>query len=151
MIFLDANIFLRYLVQPTTPATRRMAREAHTLFQAVKRGDEAVTTSEVVLHEVVYVLASKAHYGRAPADIATDLAPILRLRGFKLPRGMKRLYLRALDLYATYPKLGFADALVAAHVEQQGLPLATFDTDFDTIPGITRWQPPATGGGGTRC
>jgi predicted nucleic acid-binding protein len=134
VIFLDANIFLRYLVQPTTPATRRMAREAHTLF-----------------HEVVYVLASKAHYGRAPADIATDLAPILRLRGFKLPRGMKRLYLRALDLYATYPKLGFADALVAAHVEQQGLPLATFDTDFDTIPGITRWQPPATGGGGTRC
>lgn len=68
-----------------------------------------------------------------------------------MPRGMKRRYLRALDLYATYPKLGFADALVATHVEQQGLPLATFDTDFDAIPGITRWQPPVAQGSGTRC
>lgn len=143
MIFLDANVFLRYIVQPTTPATQQMAQHAHDLFQAVKRGDAEVTTSEVVLHEVVYVLASKAHYGRSPADIATDLSPILRLPGLKLPRGMKRLYLRALDLYTTYPKLGYADAIVAAHVEQRGIPLATFDTDFDSLPFVTRWQPPS--------
>jgi predicted nucleic acid-binding protein len=149
VIFLDANVFLRAIVQPTTPATQRMAQEAQALFLAVKRGDEEVTTSEVVLHEVVYVLASKAHYGRNPADIAGDLAPILRLRGLKLPRGMKRLYLRALELYVTYPKLGYADAIVAAHVEQRGIPLATFDSDFDPLTFITRWQPPAASGATT--
>lgn len=142
MIFLDANIFLRYLTEPTTPASERMAEDAQALFQAVRRGEETVTTTEVVLHEVVYILASKAHYHRSMTDVASDLAPILRLRGFKLPRGMKALYLRGLGLASSYPNLGFADALVAAHVERLGISLATFDRDFDALPFVTRWQPP---------
>jgi predicted nucleic acid-binding protein len=145
VIFLDTNIFLRAIVQPTTPETARMAQEARALFLAVKRGEEEVTTSEVVLHEVVFVLSSKAHYGRTPADIAADLRPILRLRNLKLPRGMKRLYLRALDLYTSYSRLGYADAIVAAHVEQRSIPLATFDRDFDRLGFVDRWQPPAAG------
>jgi hypothetical protein len=35
-----------------------------------------------------------------------------------------------------------ANAFVATSAERQGIPLATFDTDFDQIPGIARWQPP---------
>jgi predicted nucleic acid-binding protein len=145
VIFLDTNIFLRAIVQPTTPETVLLAQQARALFLAVKRREEEVTTSEVVLHEVVYVLAAKAHYARTPADIASDLRPILRLSNLKLPRGMKRLYLRALDLYVTYPKLGSADAIVAAHVEQRGVPLATFDRDFDRLTFVGRWQPPRAG------
>jgi predicted nucleic acid-binding protein len=49
--------------------------------------------------------------------------------------------LRALDLYATYPRLGFADAIVAARVIRQAIPLATFDSDFDRLPGIVRYRP----------
>jgi len=82
MIFLDTNVFLRAIVEPTTPETQRMAREMRELFRSVQRGEQEVTTTEVVLHEVVYVLAAKAHFGRTPADIAADLRPILRLRGF---------------------------------------------------------------------
>jgi predicted nucleic acid-binding protein len=141
--FLDANYFLRYLTQPATPGDRVMGEIARGLFEAVQRGDEEVTTTEVVLHEVAYVLASKRHYHVPPADIAAALKLILRLPGFRLPRGDKRRYLRALDLYASHPTLGFADAIVAATVEQQGVPLATFDRHFDRLPGITRWQPPA--------
>ena len=142
MIFLDANYFLRYLVQPATPELRAMSETARALFEAVERGAEEITTTEVVLHEVAYILASKAHYNEPIGDIATGLRTILQLPGFHLARGQKRLYQRVLDLWDTYPKLGFADAIVAASVEQQGIPLATFDTDFDQLPGITRWQPP---------
>jgi predicted nucleic acid-binding protein len=110
----------------------------------VKRGDEEVTTTEVVLHEVAYVLASKAHYNLPAADVATTLKSFLRLRGLKLPTGERRLYLRALDLYAAHPRLGFADAIVAERVRAAGIPLATFDAHFDWLPGITRWQPPST-------
>ena len=60
MIFLDTYIFLRYLVQSTTPASAAMQATATALFAAVERGEETVTTSEVVLHEVCYVLAAKA-------------------------------------------------------------------------------------------
>lgn len=145
MIFLDANYFLRYLVHPATPKLRAMSETARALFEAVERDEEEITTTEVVLHEVAYVLASKAHYDRPVADITTGLRTILRLPGFHLARGQKRLYLRALDLWDAYPRLGFADSIVAAAVELQGIPLATFDTDFDRLPGVTRWQPPQGG------
>ncbi|MBD0324760.1 MAG: VapC toxin family PIN domain ribonuclease, partial [Aldersonia sp.] len=50
-------------------------------------------------------------------------------------------YLRALDIWTTYPRLGFEDALTVAELEETGAPLATFDSDFDDIPGIRRWEP----------
>ncbi len=143
MIFLDANYFLRYLVEPVTPAQHAMAETTRGLFQAIERREEEVTTTEVVLHEVVYVLASKKHYAVPPAEIAAMLGLILRLSGFRLPRGDKRVYLRALDLFATFRKLGFADAVVAARVKRLDIPLATFDTDFDDIPTIRRWTGPS--------
>ena len=145
MTLLDASFILRYLVRPTTPETRAMAEIARALFAAVQRGEEEVTTTEVVLHEVAYVLASKRHYNVPPADVVAALRTIRLLPGLKLPRGQKRRYLRALDICATHPTLGFADAVVAASAEQQAIPLATFDAHFDRLPTITRWQPPNGG------
>ncbi len=142
MIFLDANIFLRHLVQPTTPETARMQAIASALFDGMERGDQEATTSEVVLHEVCYVLASKKHYHLAPTDIAAYLIPLLRLPGLKLGRGEKRLYLRALEIYVANPKLEFADAIVAARCEAPGTHLATFDEQLAQLPTVTRWQTP---------
>lgn len=141
MIFLDTNIFLRYLVQSTTPASADMQATATALFAAVERGEETVTTSEVVLHEVCYVLAAKAHYALPASVISAYVAPLLRLSGFKLPRGDKRIYLRALEIWEAHPQLGFADAVVAVRSEQLGVPLATFDESLGRLPFVTRWQP----------
>lgn len=145
MIFLDANVILRYLVVPSTPEIRAMAETARTLFAAVERGEEEITTTEVVLHEVAYVLAAKTHYGLPVAEVTSRLRTILGVPGFRLARGQKRLYLRALDLWDAHPTLGFADAIVAASVEARGIPLATFDAHFDRVPGLPRWSPPHQG------
>ena len=143
MILLDANIFLRYIVTPSTPEIRVMAETAKALLASVERGEEEITTTEVVLHEVAYVLASKTHYGLPASEITTALATILRLPGFRLPRGEKKRFLRALDLWETYPALGLADALIATTAMTRGAALATFARDFDRIPDLTRWQPPS--------
>jgi hypothetical protein len=45
VILVDANYFLRYLVQPTTPAQQARAEAARWLFEAVQRGEEEITTS----------------------------------------------------------------------------------------------------------
>lgn len=45
------------------------------------------------------------------------------------------------------PRLGFVDALGAAYAETHGYALASFDADFDRVPGIERWQPLAERGG----
>ena len=66
MIFLDTNVFLRHLTASVDSASEHMRRAATAIFEAVERGEEEITTSEVVLHEVCFVLGEKAHYGLHP-------------------------------------------------------------------------------------
>lgn len=136
MIFLDANYFLRYLVRPED--TENLARHEHAaaLFAAAERGEAQVTTSEAVLAEVAFILASKRQYHIRPEIVADYLAPVIRMRGLKLPRGRKRLYLRALEIWAARPSLGFVDALTVATVEETEIDLATFDRHFNTMPNV---------------
>jgi predicted nucleic acid-binding protein len=139
MIFLDANIFLRALIQSSDPVIRQMHELAAALLRQAERGEVEVTTSDAVIAEVAFILTSKTHYQLPVGDAAARIATLLRLRGMKLRD--KRVVLRALDLWAAYPRLGFVDALTASYAQQPGVVLATFDSDFDQIPEITRWQP----------
>ena len=137
--FADANIFLRYLAQPVTAVDQTRFAACSALFARVGRGDAAITTSEAVLAEVLYVLTSPRQYGLTPADAAALLELILAMRGLRLPG--KRLYRRALDLFVTYPGLGFEDALTVAPLQQTGQRLLSYDADFDGVPGIVREEP----------
>lgn len=140
MIFLDANYLLRTLIDPASPEIERMRQIAADLFRRANRGEVELTTSDAVIAEVAFVMTSPRVYGLDVAEAAARLSTVLNLRGVKLHE--KRTVLAALDLWATTPKLGFVDALTAAYAQRHGIELATFDTDFDPIPGITRYQPP---------
>lgn len=140
MKLLDANIFLRALVRPQSDAERVMAQQSTALFERLAAGTEEATTIEAILETVCYVLRSRAHYGLTPAEIAARLRPLLLVRGLKLPH--KRMYLRALDLWAASPRLDFDDVLLIAHSERLGdAEITSFDTDFDGIPGVRRVHP----------
>lgn len=133
--FLDTNIIIRYLVQDNPDHSQR----AYALLQEVEQGNLIVTTSEAVITEAVYVLSSKVLYNLPRSQIQTYLAPVITLRGLRLPH--KKTYLRALDLYAS-TNLDFVDALNVAHMERTHLTtILSFDQDFDRIPGITRREP----------
>lgn len=136
MRFLDTNVVLRYLTRDDP----KKAQACYELFQRLQRGDDEVVTTEAIVTDVVYVLSARAHYGLSHEEIRVRLIPILNLAGLKLPG--KRLYLRALDIYAAYPRLDFEDAIVVAKMQEQGIAtLVSYDTDFDGIPGITREEP----------
>jgi predicted nucleic acid-binding protein len=139
MKFADANVFLRYLVRPVTAVDQARFAACSDLFARVKRGEESITTSEAVLAEVAYVLTSPRQYGLTPADVANRLEPIIALRGLRLPR--KRLYRHALAIFAEHPTLGFEDALTAAEVLTSGIPLLSYDHDFDRVRGLLREEP----------
>jgi uncharacterized protein len=55
MRFVDTNIFIRYL----TKDNPRKAEACFALFHRAKQGEEALTTSETVIGDVVYVLSAK--------------------------------------------------------------------------------------------
>lgn len=141
MIYLDTNVFIRYYAQPDSPETELMNATAAALFNAADRG-EVVTTSEVVLHEVAGVLSAKQPFHLPASEIAAFLAPLLQMPAMKLPRGDKRLYLRALDIYVAHPTLGYGDSIIAARADRLGASLATFDKELGRLDFITKWEPP---------
>ena len=144
MIFLDANVFLRYLVQPTDDATLEMKAVSKALLQQISAGLEA-TTSEVVLHQVCYILGSRRSYGVPTEKIVDFVTHLLTLSGMRFPAGERRIYARALELWRARPSLGFADSVIAARCEANDWQLATFDEQLGSLPSVSRWNPePAT-------
>lgn len=138
MRFLDTDVILRYLVRDD----ESKAQTCFALFQKVNDGQEEVTTCEAVIAEAVYVLASPRTYAMPRERVRDLLRPILAMPGLKLAR--KRLYLLALDLFVTYPRLDFEDALIIAHMQDAGIDdVISYDEDFDRVPDVIRSEPVA--------
>jgi predicted nucleic acid-binding protein len=135
MQFVDANIFIRHL----TGDDPEKAEACFALFQKAEHDEVELATTEAVIAEVVYVLSSKQLYKLPRERIRTLLYPLLSLPGLKL--SPRRLYLRALDLYATHP-IDFEDAIMVARMQRDGVEeVLSYDRDFDQVEGITRLEP----------
>lgn len=136
MMFADANIFIRAL----TGDDPIKSRACIDLLRRVDRADIEIVTCEAIITEVVYVLSSRARYGLSHDEIRGRLAPLLRMRGLRLPG--KQIYLEALDLYASQPSLDFEDALCVAHMRQLGIgEILSYDRDFDRFSAVERVEP----------
>jgi predicted nucleic acid-binding protein len=135
MRFIDANVFIRYLTRDDP----EKAQACLELFQKAQQKEITITTSESVIAEVVYVLSSKRLYNLPREEIRKLLYPFLLLPGLTLTN--RKMYLRALDLYATCP-IDFEDALIVAQMERQKITeVYSYDRDFDQVAGITRLEP----------
>ena len=105
MIFVDANVFLRYLTSATTSADFPRKAQARNLFNKLETGDVLATTSEVVLHEVCYILGSPKHYHHIAAQVAPELSAMIQWPGFVFPMTDKDVYVRAFELWEEHPRL----------------------------------------------
>jgi predicted nucleic acid-binding protein len=141
VIFLDTNLFLRHLAPPSDALTAQMQEVASAMFLLVESGALEVTTSEVVLHEVLYLLTARNHYDYAPEEAIELLEYLIQLPGFRFSPGELEIFLRALSTWRSRPSLGFADSVIAARCEANGWELATFDQRLGSLPSVTRWQP----------
>lgn len=107
----------------------------------MSKGHEELTTSVATIAEATYVLSSqRGPYRLQPDEIAARLHPIVSLRGVVMPD--KRVCIRALDVYAQYSFLDFADALRVAQMEAREITeILSYDRDFDRIPEVARVEP----------
>jgi hypothetical protein len=92
--------------------------------------------------EVFFVLPSARTYRVPSAALCDRVRPILELEGPKLTN--KRVSLRALGFYSTYPQLGYWDASSLAYTEIQRLEgIYSYDRSLDGVPGANRIEPAA--------
>jgi len=132
--FLDTNILLHYFTgNPANQAAR-----ARRLLQQVESSEEKVVTSVMVLFETVFTL--QRTYKVQKGDIQQMVADVISLPGVQLAG--KRLYLRALAIYAENAPLSFADAYNAAFMEDRDITeIYSWDTDLDKLGTVTRVEP----------
>ena len=142
-IVVDANVFLRAFTEPTNTSLKWMQEEARHLFLDANAGELELTTTDAVVAEVAFVLTAKSHYQLSPQDACARLLSILQIRNLRFPT--KPQTLRALDIWTQHPKLGFVDALVAAHAEAADNVLATFDQDYTRVGDVSlhQWERPS--------
>lgn len=143
MIYLDTNVFLRFLVAPVTAQDRLWHAQATELMEAVRSGSIHATCSEVVIHEVCHVLGSKRQYGMQPSDIIDLIRTVLSFAGMRFDGEQGVMVLRAFEIWSRHPCLEFSDSVIAARCERSGYQLATFDRHFRDLPFLQLWQPEA--------
>ena len=136
MIVIDANVFLRALIEPQEPYNRWMYDEAIELFRQAARDEVQLVTSRAVIAEVAFLLTSRNVYGYDVKDCVERLETVLNTPSLHLDR--KSDVLRALRLWAERPSMGFVDDLIVAMAESMDAPLASFDTGFRRFTWIER-------------
>src|SRR5687767_10473464 len=136
MPVLDANVIIRFLANDHPDHHRR----ARAYFQGLEAGERTAYLPEGVLVEVVYTMTSAKLHGAAREELQTNLGYIISMPAIDLPN--KRIYVRALDLFAQYRRLSFMDALCIAHAEHLGdATVVTFDRGYRNIEGVTPVAP----------
>jgi predicted nucleic acid-binding protein len=133
--FLDSNVLLRHLTNDDPAA----GQACFALIRDIELGKLSAWTTDLVIAEVVFVLASKRTYNLDRETIRDVLLPIIELPGLKVPH--KRLYRRIFQLYTSLP-LDYVDAYHAALMEQRGArTVLSYDRHFDRVAGVERREP----------
>ena len=132
-LFIDTNVFIRHLTQDHA----EFSPMATAFFARIERGELKAQTAETAIFEAVFTLEKR--YRAAKPVIREGLLSLVQLSGIQFP-GKERLR-RAFELYVDR-SMSFGDASHVAVMEQYGITeIATFDKDFDRVPGITRVEP----------
>ena len=131
--FVDTNIFLRYLTKDS-PSKYEKCKE---MFKKAMKGEIAITTSGMVIAELVWTLLS---YYKAPkAEVVEKVTVIVGTKNLSIPD--KHIIADALVLYGR-KNIDFIDAYNAIFMRYHGLrEIYSYDEDFELMEDIQRREP----------
>jgi uncharacterized protein len=124
-LLVDTNVLV-YAIGGAHPLRAPCRR----LLEAVAEGRSSATTTPVVIQELVHVRRRRGH-----DDAVERASDAVELLGPLTGVGHGHA-LRALRVLAAAPRLGAADALLAAVALEDDLELATADQAFADVPGL---------------
>ncbi len=122
-VFIDSNIFIRYLTQDDP----KKALDCIRLFEMIEQGQLRPYTSNIVILEIQFVLIKQ--YKFLKAGVIEDIRTLLSLRNLTLIE--KTDTKAALLLYKKY-NIKFGDCLIATQIPK-GVKLVSCDKEFQKI------------------
>ena len=129
---LDTNLLIRFL-RNDHPAMSSAAAE---LFLQSASGKVELHLDPTSVAETAFVLIS--FYKQSQPEVADAIRDLITGCRLKVP--LEEITLDALERFKAQP-VDFPDALVAAIAAHQGVPVASFDRDFDRFKDVKRFEP----------
>ncbi len=129
---LDTNLLIRFL-RNDHPAMSSAAAE---LFLQSASGKVELHLDPTIIAETAFVLIS--FYKQSQPEVADAIRDLITGCRLKVP--LEEITLDALERFKAQP-VDFPDALVAAIAAHQGVPVASFDRDFDRFKDVKRFEP----------
>jgi predicted nucleic acid-binding protein len=131
--FVDTNIFLRYLTKDDASKFEKCKE----IFKKAMKGEIAITTSGMVIAELVWTLLS--YYKVPKAEVVEKVTVIVGTKNLSIPD--KHIVADALVLYAR-KNIDFIDAYNAMFMRYHGLrEIYSYDEDFELMEDIQRREP----------
>ncbi len=129
---LDTNLLIRFLRNdhPT------MSSAAAELFLQSASGKVELYLDPTIIAETAFVLIS--FYKQSQPEVADAIRDLITGCRLKVPS--EEITLDVLERFKAQP-VDFPDALVAAIAAHQGVPVASFDRDFDRFKDVKRFEP----------
>lgn len=134
MIFVDTNVFLRYVLRDV----KSQAQRSKELLEKAERGDVELWTTEWVMAELIWTLSLKK-YGFSRKQVYDAIRTFCGLKGLKVEN--RDLVIEALELSQKH-NLGFVDALNALISREHKVEFVfSFDKHFKRFTWLKEWQP----------
>lgn len=132
-VFVDTNIFLRYLTADD-PAKYERCKE---LFKRAVEGKVLLLTSDMVIAELIWTLQS--FYKVPKAEVIEKISVVASTPNLIIPNN--GIIVEALIIYSR-KNIEYIDAYNAMFMKHHNTNnIYSYDTDFDSIGGIERIEP----------
>jgi predicted nucleic acid-binding protein len=132
-IFVDTNVFLRYLTKDDLSKYER----CRAIFKKALQGEIAISTSGMMIAELIWTLLS--YYKVPKAEVIEKVSVILGTENLFIPD--KDVLADALVLYAR-KNIDFVDGYNAVFMKYHGLrEIYSYDEDFEMVEDVHRREP----------
>ncbi|MHB1347082.1 MAG: PIN domain-containing protein [Candidatus Humimicrobiaceae bacterium] len=133
MIFIDANIFIRYFASDDSSKSKKVEM----LFQKIVTGETECFTNQMVIAEIVWVLDK--FYNMDKQLICDNIEFIVNTPNLKVKE--KNTILKAADIYRN-SNIDFIDAYNYSYaIANNASSLFSYDSHFDKMESIKRLEP----------
>jgi len=133
MIFIDANIFIRYFASDDLSKSKKVEE----LFQKIVAGETECFTNQMVIAEIVWVLDK--FYSMDRELICDNIEFIVNTPNLKVKE--KNILLKAADIYRN-SNIDFIDAYNYSYILANGADsIFSYDSHFDKLESIKRIEP----------
>ena len=133
MIFIDANIFIRYFASDDLSKSKKVEE----LFQKIVAGETECFTNQMVIAEIVWVLDK--FYSMDRELICDNIEFIVNTPNLKVKE--KNIILMAANIYRN-SNIDFIDAYNYSYILASGADsIFSYDSHFDKLDSIERIEP----------